>query len=91
MSSNPWVRGTFGPPLPLHPQINLFVRKKDGGLRPCIDYRGINQITMRYSYPLPLIASAIESMHRALLHKIGSQERLQPGAYPGRGRVEDGI
>ncbi|XP_071251442.1 melanoma-associated antigen C1-like [Salvelinus alpinus] len=40
-------------------------QKKDGGLCPCIDYRGINQITVRYSYPLPLIASAIESMHAA--------------------------
>ena len=41
----------------------FFVKKKDGGLRPCIDYRGINQITVRYSFPLPLIASAIKSMH----------------------------
>uniref|UniRef100_A0A4W5P6M8 ribonuclease H n=1 Tax=Hucho hucho TaxID=62062 RepID=A0A4W5P6M8_9TELE len=43
----------------------FFVKKKDGGLRPCIDYRGINQITVRYSYPLLLIASAIESIHGA--------------------------
>uniref|UniRef100_A0A4W5RN65 ribonuclease H n=1 Tax=Hucho hucho TaxID=62062 RepID=A0A4W5RN65_9TELE len=43
----------------------FFMKKKDGGLRPCIDYRGINQITVRYSYPLPLIASAIKSMHGA--------------------------
>ncbi|CDQ83701.1 unnamed protein product [Oncorhynchus mykiss] len=43
----------------------FFVKMKDGGLRPCIDYRGINQITVRYSYPLPLIASAIESMEGA--------------------------
>ena len=41
------------------------MKKKDGGLRPCIDYQGLNQITVRYSYPLPLIATAIESMHRA--------------------------
>uniref|UniRef100_A0A4W5K2I5 ribonuclease H n=1 Tax=Hucho hucho TaxID=62062 RepID=A0A4W5K2I5_9TELE len=43
----------------------FFVKKKDGGLPPCIDYQGINQTTVRYSYPLPLIASAIESIHRA--------------------------
>ena len=43
----------------------FFVKKKDGGLRPCIDYRGLNQITLRYSCPLPLIAMAIESMHGA--------------------------
>ena len=40
------------------------MKKKDGGLHPCIDYRGLNQITVRYSYSLPLIATAIESMHR---------------------------
>ena len=43
----------------------FFVKKKDGGLRPCIDYRGLNQITVSYSYPLPLIATEIESMHGA--------------------------
>ena len=43
----------------------IFVKKKNGGLRPCIDYRGLNQITVRYSYPLPLIATVIESIHGA--------------------------
>ncbi|KAK3517723.1 hypothetical protein QTP70_016578 [Hemibagrus guttatus] len=33
----------------------FFVGKKDGGLRPCIGYRGLNAITVRYSYPLPLV------------------------------------
>ena len=28
----------------------FFVKMKEGGLRPCIDYRGLNQNTMRYSY-----------------------------------------
>jgi hypothetical protein len=37
----------------------------EGDLRPCIDYRGLNQITVRYSYPLPLIATVIESMNGA--------------------------
>ena len=41
---------------------SLFFVKKDGGLRLCIDYRGINQITVKYSYPLPLIASVTESI-----------------------------
>eukprot|EP00063_Salmo_salar_P036675 XP_014011510.1 PREDICTED: RNA-directed DNA polymerase homolog [Salmo salar] len=43
----------------------FFVKKKEGGLRPCIDYRGLNAITVGFSYPLPLIASAIESFHGA--------------------------
>jgi hypothetical protein len=46
-----------------NPESLLFM-KMEGGLRPCIDYRGLNQITVWYSYPLPVIATAIESMHR---------------------------
>lgn len=36
----------------------FFVEKKDKSLRPCIDYRGLNSITVKNSYPLPLISSA---------------------------------
>ena len=43
----------------------FFVKKKDGGLRPCIDYRSLNQITVKYSYPLPLIATMTEPLHGA--------------------------
>ena len=31
----------------------LFVKKKDGSLRMCIDYRKLNRITIRNQYPLP--------------------------------------
>ncbi|KAK3570605.1 hypothetical protein QTP86_023662 [Hemibagrus guttatus] len=40
----------------------FFVGKKDGGLRPCIDYRGLNAITVRYPYPLPLVPVALEQL-----------------------------
>ncbi len=30
----------------------FFVEKKDGGLRPCIDYRGLNNVTVKFRYPL---------------------------------------
>ncbi len=38
----------------------FFVGKKDGGLRQCIYYRGLNKITVRNRYPLPLMSSAFE-------------------------------
>jgi len=31
----------------------IFAKKKDGGLRFCVDYRGLNDLTVRNSYPLP--------------------------------------
>ena len=33
----------------------LFVKKKDGTLRMCIDYRQINKVIMKNKYPLPRI------------------------------------
>ena len=41
----------------------FFVKNKEGGLRPCIEYRGLNSITVGFSYPLPLIATVVESFH----------------------------
>ena len=33
----------------------LFVKKKDNSLRLCVDYQGLNKVTVRNHYPLPLI------------------------------------
>jgi hypothetical protein len=33
----------------------VLAKKKDGGLRLCIDFRGLNKITKKDRYPLPLI------------------------------------
>ncbi|KAK3510668.1 hypothetical protein QTP70_012816 [Hemibagrus guttatus] len=40
----------------------FFVEKKDGGLRPCIDYRGLNNVTVKFRYPLPLVPAALEQL-----------------------------
>ncbi|KAK3517825.1 hypothetical protein QTP70_018984 [Hemibagrus guttatus] len=43
----------------------FFVGKKDGGLQPCINYRGLNDITVRYPYPLPLVPAMLEQLRWA--------------------------
>uniref|UniRef100_A0A8C7ZXU4 ribonuclease H n=1 Tax=Oryzias sinensis TaxID=183150 RepID=A0A8C7ZXU4_9TELE len=43
----------------------FFVGKRDGGLRPCIDYRGLNNITIRNTYPLPLLQTAFDQLSGA--------------------------
>ncbi|KAK3512230.1 hypothetical protein QTP70_001093 [Hemibagrus guttatus] len=43
----------------------FFVCKKDGGLWPCIDYWGLNAITIRYPYTLPLVPAALEQLRGA--------------------------
>jgi len=38
----------------------LFARKKDGTLRLCIDYRGLNSITIKDRYPIPRIDEQLD-------------------------------
>ena len=39
--------------------------KKDKSLGPCIDYRGLNDITVKNRYPLPLLSTAFELLQGA--------------------------
>lgn len=43
----------------------LFVRKPNSGLRLCVDYRGLNKITIKNRYPLPLVGKALDRLSRA--------------------------
>ena len=40
----------------------LFAKKKDGSLRLCVDYRGLNRLTIKNRYPLPLISEALDRL-----------------------------
>ncbi|KAK1799042.1 hypothetical protein P4O66_007307, partial [Electrophorus voltai] len=43
----------------------FFVKKKDGGLQPCVDYRGLNRLLVQYPSPLPLVPAALEQLRGA--------------------------
>jgi hypothetical protein len=56
-----WIRESTSPAgAPIH-----FVQKKDGGLRLCVDYRGLNAITVKDRMPLPLIGEALDRLANA--------------------------
>ena len=43
----------------------VLVRKRDGSLRYCIDYRKLNAVTKKDSYPLPNMQNNLERLDRA--------------------------
>ncbi|KAL0551536.1 hypothetical protein IC582_010625 [Cucumis melo] len=43
----------------------LFVKKKDGSMRLCIDYRELNKVTVKNKYPMPRIDDLFDQLQRA--------------------------
>jgi hypothetical protein len=56
-----FIRPTNSP----HGAPILFVRRKDGSLRLCMDYCGLNKITKKDRYPLPLISDLLDAPQKA--------------------------
>ena len=43
----------------------LFIKKPKGGLRFCINYRGLNRVIKKDRYPLPLIYETLRNINKA--------------------------
>ena len=60
--------GFIRPTSSSHAAPVLFVKKKDGSLRLCVDYRGLNKLTKKDCYLLLLIADLLDSPSRAKVY-----------------------
>ncbi|XP_073308262.1 uncharacterized protein [Primulina huaijiensis] len=64
----------------------LFVRKKDGTMRMCIDYRQLNRATVKNKYPLPRIDDLFDQLQGTSVY---SKIDLRSGYHQVRVRDED--
>lgn len=64
-------RSPYGAPV-------LFVKKKDGSMRMCIDYRALNKVTVKNKYPLPNLRELFDQLGKA---KFFTKIDLRSGYY----------
>jgi hypothetical protein len=64
----------------------LFVQKKDGSQRMCVDYRSLNDVTVKNKYPLPRIEDLFNQMRGA---RVFSKIDLRSGYHQIKIRPSD--
>ena len=63
-----WINLTYGfihPTRSLSGALVLFIQKKDGSLRLCVDFHGLNKVMKKDWYPLPWISNLLDSPQKA--------------------------
>jgi hypothetical protein len=58
-------KGYIRPSQSLMASLFFFADKKDGKLRPCQDYRYLNEHTIKNAYPIPLISELLDKLKGA--------------------------
>ncbi|GJZ49234.1 putative reverse transcriptase domain-containing protein [Tanacetum coccineum] len=82
LSNKGFIRPSFSPwGAPV-----LFVKKKDGSFRMCIDYRELNKLTVKNRYPLPRIDDLFDQLQGSSVY---SKIDLRSGYHQLRVREED--
>ena len=56
------ARGLVEPSTSPYSSPILFIQKKDGSLRMCVDYRALKKLTVKKKYPLPWIVDLLEQL-----------------------------
>ena len=78
--------GVFRPSTSPWASALVYVRKKCGGVRACVDYRRVNDLTKKCAYPIPKISECLDCLGDA---KIFSTLDLQSGYWQIEVKEED--
>ena len=63
-SSSPWA------------SLVVLVKEKNGNYRFCVDYRKLNSVTIKDSYPLPRIDDTLDALAGAYVSPLWTSEQL---------------
>ncbi len=61
-------KGSFGNPSFQMMPVSSLSEKKDGSLRMCVDYCGLNQLTIKNQYLLPLISKLLDQLNHVKVY-----------------------